>query len=179
MSLSEEVARDYSTLSLSLKAHPVSFLRPAVEEAGYRTCAELLKARNGARVGVAGLVLVRQRPGSAKGVIFATLEDETGVANVIVWPNMFARFRRVVIGAKLLAVTGRLQREGDVIHLVADQLVDWTGALASLSAGGLDNAFARADEIERPGADPREKPKRGQGFATPGAEIIPASRDFH
>ncbi len=179
MSLSEEVARDYSTLSLSLKAHPVSFLRPSIAEAGYRTCAALLSARNGARVGVAGLVLVRQRPGSAKGVIFATLEDETGIANVIIWPTMFVRFRRTVIGAKLLAVTGKLQREGEVVHLVADQLMDWTGALASLSAGGLDNAFARADEIERPGIDPSEKPKRGQGFATPGAEIIPASRDFH
>ncbi|MGJ3232574.1 MAG: error-prone DNA polymerase [Oceanicaulis sp.] len=179
MSLSEEVARDYSTLALSLKAHPLSFLRAAISEAGYRTCAELLTARNGARVGVAGLVLVRQRPGSAKGVIFATLEDETGIANVIIWPAMFARFRRTVIGAKLLAVTGKLQREGDVIHLVADQLVDWTGALASLGEGGLANAFAHADEIERPGMDPREKPKRGQGFATPGAEIIPASRDFH
>jgi len=179
MRLSEEVARDYTTLSLSLKAHPLSFLRETIRQAGYLPCAELLKSRNGSRVGVAGLVLVRQRPGSAKGVIFATLEDETGIANVIVWPNIFERFRRTVIGAKLLAVTGKLQREGDVIHLVADQLVDWTPSLSALTEDGLDTALARADEIARPGADPREKPKRGQGFATPGAEIIPASRDFH
>ncbi len=177
MSLSEEVARDYSTLSLSLKAHPMSFLRETMRQAGYRSCADLLAARNGARLGVAGLVLVRQRPGSAKGVIFATLEDETGVANVIVWPAVFARFRRVVIGAKLLAVTGKLQREGDVIHLVADQLVDWTPALSTLTEDGLDTTLAHADEIARPGGDPREKPKRNLGFA--GSQIIPASRDFH
>jgi len=177
MGLSEEVARDYSTLSLSLKAHPMSFLRETMRQAGYRSCADLSTARNGARLGVAGLVLVRQRPGSAKGVIFATLEDETGVANVIIWPTVFTRFRRVVIGAKLLAVTGKLQREGDVIHLVADQLVDWTPALSILTEGGLDTALAHADEIARPGGDPRDKPKRSLGFA--GSQIIPASRDFH
>ncbi|XBQ16673.1 MAG: error-prone DNA polymerase [Oceanicaulis sp.] len=179
MAQSEEVERDYATLSLSLKAHPMSFLRPVFEEAGYARCADLLKARDGTRVGVAGLVLVRQRPGSAKGVIFATLEDETGVANVIVWQSVFARFRRVVIGSKLLAVTGKLQREGEVIHLVADQLIDRTGLLGRLAEGGFDPGLSHADEIARPGMDAREKAKRGQGFATPGAEIIPASRDFH
>jgi error-prone DNA polymerase len=125
------------------------------------------------------LVLVRQRPGSAKGVIFATLEDETGVANVIIWQSVFQRYRKTVIGSKLLGVTGRLQREGEVIHLVAEQLVDWTAALSSLSDGGFDPALAHADEIVRPGADARQKPNRAQGLIAPGAEIIPASRDFH
>jgi error-prone DNA polymerase len=179
MALSEEVARDYVHLSLSLKAHPMSFLRERFFQMGYRPCKELLTAKNGARFGLAGLVLVRQRPGSAKGVIFATLEDETGVANVIIWQSVFQRYRKTVIGSKLLGVTGRLQREGEVIHLVAEQLVDWTAALSSLSDGGFDPALAHADEIVRPGADARQKPNRAQGLIAPGAEIIPASRDFH
>ena len=179
MALSEEVAADYSALSLSLKAHPMQFLRPRFHRRGYRPCVDLKTVRNGARIGVAGLVLVRQRPGSAKGVIFATLEDETGTANVIIWPKLFQRFRRAVIGAKLMAVTGRVQREGEVIHLVADQVLDRTSSLAVLRDGAFDTALAHADEVVRPGADARQKPKRGAPLAAPGAEIIPASRDFH
>jgi error-prone DNA polymerase len=179
MRLSEEVAADYSALALSLKAHPMRFLRRRFHRLGYRPCEDLKTARNGSRMGVAGLVLVRQRPGSAKGVIFATLEDETGVANVIIWPKMFQRFRKAVIGAKLMAVTGRVQREGEVIHLVADQVMDRSSALATLREGVFDTALAHADEVSRPGADAREKPKRNRPFATPGVEIIPASRDFH
>ncbi len=179
MRLSEEVAADYSSLALSLKAHPLSFLRRRFHRAGYRPCADLKTARNGSRIGIAGLVLVRQRPGSAKGVIFATLEDETGVANVIIWPKLFQRFRKAVIGAKLMAVTGRVQREGEVIHLVADQVADRSSALAALREGVFDTALAHADEVARPGADAREKPKRNRALATAGAEIIPASRDFH
>ena len=179
MALSEEVARDYVHLSLSLKAHPMSFLRRHFHRRGYRPCRDLLSAKNGARFGLAGLVLVRQRPGSAKGVIFATLEDETGVANVVVWPDMFQRYRKTVIASKLLGVTGRLQREGEVIHLVADQLVDWTQALATLAEGGFEPGLAHADEVVRPGEDARQKAAPGRGLITAGAEIIPASRDFH
>ena len=179
MALGEEVAQDYSALALSLKAHPMSFLRRRFHRRGYRPCADLKTARNGSRTGVAGLVLVRQRPGSAKGVIFATLEDETGVANVIIWPTLFQRFRRAVIGSKLMGVTGRVQRQGEVIHLVADQVVDWSSALGALRAGVFDTALAHADEVARPSADARQKPKRGAGLAVSGAEIIPASRDFH
>jgi len=175
------VVQDYASLSLSLKGHPMAFLRGHFHSLGYQPCAELSRLRPGARTGVAGLVLVRQRPGSAKGVIFATLEDETGTANVIIWPHVFARFRRAVIGAKLLGVTGELQREGDVIHLVAAQARDWSEALDALTqgdeAGGFQSALARADEVARPGADARERPKRK--FAASEAEsIIPASRDF-
>ena len=179
MALSEEVARDYTTLSLSLKAHPLSFLRERFHRRGYVTCRTLLSARNGSRVGLAGLVLVRQRPGSAKGVIFATLEDETGVANVIIWPKLFHRFRKAVIGAKLMAVTGRIQREGDVIHLVAEQVLDRSGELGLLQQAPFKTALAHADEVARPGADAREKPKRKAPLQVGGAEIIPASRDFH
>jgi error-prone DNA polymerase len=95
--------------------------------------------------------LVRQRPGTAKGTVFLTLEDETGVANIIVWPKVFEALRAVVIGSKLIAVTGRLQREGEVVHIVAEKAEDWTRALSQLSVMGPDlQAIARADEIKQP-----------------------------
>lgn len=178
---SEDVVQDYASLSLSLKGHPMTFLRGHFHRLGYQPCAELARLRPGARTGVAGLVLVRQRPGSAKGVIFATLEDETGTANVIIWPHVFARFRRAVIGAKLLGVTGELQREGEVIHLVAARARDWSEALDALTqgdeAGGFHSALARADEVTRPSADARERPRRRLA-APQTAAIIPSSRDF-
>jgi len=89
---------------------------------------------NGRRVRVAGLVLVRQRPGTASGVIFATIEDESGVANIIVWPKVFERYRKVVLAATLLAVHGVLQREGIVVHVVADRLIDLSAALRALGS---------------------------------------------
>lgn len=114
-------------------------------------------------------------------MIFATLEDETGTANVIIWPHVFARFRRAVIGAKLLGVTGVLQREGEVIHLVAAQARDWSHALDALTetddAGGFHSALARADEVARPGADARDRPKR-RLVLSEAVSIIPNSRDF-
>ena len=117
--LSEEVVDDYMSLRLSLKAHPVSFLREGLARDGMVEAKRLTELRDGAWLKLAGLVLVRQRPGSAKGVIFATLEDETGVANIVVWPDCFQRHRQVVLKASLLAVEGRLQVEGAVIHLIA------------------------------------------------------------
>jgi DNA polymerase III alpha subunit len=116
----EQVVHDYRYLSLSLKAHPVSFLRQQLD--GWRHAPRTAGCRiaSGRHVDVAGLVLVRQRPGSAKGVIFMTLEDETGVANVIVWPKTFERYRPLVLGSRLVRVSGRLQNEMGVIHVVAD-----------------------------------------------------------
>ena len=119
MPLGEEVAYDYKTIKLSLKKHPVAFLRPWLCHNGYVLNEHLREMRNGARVLVSGLVLVRQRPGTASGVIFATLEDESSVANIIVWPKTFERFRRDLLGARFLGVEGRLQREGEVIHIIA------------------------------------------------------------
>jgi error-prone DNA polymerase len=178
----EEVVYDYKTLRLSLKAHPVSFIREGLKAAGFVRNEEILRTGSGARVGVCGLVLIRQRPGSAKGVIFATLEDETGVANVIIWPKVFERFRRVVLGARLLGVSGRLQREGEVIHIVAETLKDLTPALSTLSDdhAGMDGALARADEVRRPHGD-----ARGVGQARAVAlqkridDILPKGRNFH
>jgi error-prone DNA polymerase len=135
MSLGEHVAEDYTTLGLSLKCHPVAFLRDELAREGTVRAADLARLPPGRRVQLAGLVLIRQRPGTASGVIFVTLEDETGVANLIVWPGIFEKYRRAVLGASLLRCTGKLQREGLVIHVVAEQLADLSPRLGRLRRG--------------------------------------------
>ncbi|HEX5958419.1 MAG TPA: OB-fold nucleic acid binding domain-containing protein [Hyphomicrobiaceae bacterium] len=135
-SLGEHVVADYAALGLSIKAHPVAFFRPMLSARGILTSAQHWEQRlAGRRVTVAGLVLVRQRPGTAKGTIFLTLEDETGIVNVVVWPKVFEPNRRVVMGAQFLAVRGRIQRQGLVIHVVAEELIDLTGELKRLGDG--------------------------------------------
>jgi error-prone DNA polymerase len=158
MPVGEHVVNDYRYLSLSLKAHPLSFLRLRLAERAVAPNESLAETASGQKVMVSGLVLVRQRPGTANGVIFMTIEDETSIANVIVWPKIFERFRPVVLGARLVAVTGKLQSESGVIHVVADRIEDLTPMLAILSedAGDLES-LARVDEIRRPTADGREK----------------------
>ena len=131
----ENVVHDYRTMSFSLRAHPVSFMRPALDRRGIVSCAGLGKLRNGQRVEVAGLVLVRQRPGTATGVVFATLEDETGIANVVIWSTAFEKHRQVILVSRMLAVRGRLQVEGGVIHVVAEGFTNMTGELVALASG--------------------------------------------
>jgi error-prone DNA polymerase len=160
MGLGEAVALDYSHLRLSLKAHPVALLRPALTKSGLKPCASLAAAADGSTIRLAGLVLVRQRPGTASGVIFMTLEDETGIANLVVWPAIFERFRSVVLGARLLSVRGAVQREGKVIHVIARALESRDALLGPLASGAYDGAMARADEVRRPGADARLFPSR-------------------
>ncbi|MBV9970857.1 MAG: error-prone DNA polymerase, partial [Xanthobacteraceae bacterium] len=133
MLLGEQVVEDYRHLHLSLKAHPVAFLRGELARRGIVRHETLAAIKSGRRVTVAGLVLVRQRPGSANGVIFMTLEDETAVANTIVWPQVFETFRPTVLGARLVAVTGKLQNEFGVIHVVAERLDDLTPLLKRLA----------------------------------------------
>jgi error-prone DNA polymerase len=133
MRLGEHVIEDYRHLRLSLKAHPVSFLRVDLDRRGILSHERLAAILSGRRVTVAGLVLVRQRPDSASGVIFMTLEDESGIANIIVWPKVFETFRPIVLGARLISVTGKLQNESDVIHVVADRIDDLTPLLKRLS----------------------------------------------
>jgi error-prone DNA polymerase len=140
----QQVVEDYRHLHLSLKAHPVSFLRAEFEARGILRHARLAQLPSGRRVAVGGLVLVRQRPGTAKGVIFATLEDETGIANVIVWPQVFEAFRPVVLGARLISVTGKLQNASNVIHVVADEVEDLTSLLRNLSE---DSVLTGADTV--------------------------------
>jgi error-prone DNA polymerase len=132
MRLGEQVVEDYATLRMSLRCHPVQLLRPELAARGIVPAKELARLKPERRFSVAGLVLARQRPGTAKGVIFMTLEDETGVANLIVWANVFERFRRAVMASRLLICRGRLQREGLVIHIIAEQLEDFSHRLDGL-----------------------------------------------
>ncbi len=165
MPLGAHVVEDYRRLSLSLKAHPASFMRARLSARGILRSETLRSVKNGERITVAGLVLVRQRPGTAGGVIFMTLEDETGVANIIVWPKVFERLRAIVLGARFVAVTGKLQSEQGVIHIVAERMNDLTPMLGLLSeAGPTIGALARADEAHR--TEPTETRKRqGNRFA--------------
>ncbi|MDX1717360.1 MAG: OB-fold nucleic acid binding domain-containing protein [Anderseniella sp.] len=176
MALGEHVVNDYQTLKLSLKAHPMSFLRGRCEDLGVTDNAALKTLKDMRKVKVAGVVLVRQRPGSAKGVVFITLEDESGVCNIVVWPKVLEAFRGTVMGARLMLVSGRVQRAGDIIHVVADSIEDCTHWLGELSEDvEMKNPLARADEIARPNHDRRAPAARHPR----NVRIIPKSRDFH
>ncbi len=168
----EHVVADYQTLRLSLKAHPMAFLRKSMARQGYTAAGDLGACRNGQVISLAGLVLIRQRPGSAKGVCFITLEDETGVANLIVWPKVMQAFRKVVMRARLIDVRGTVQRDENVIHVVSHRLKDRTEALERLSNDALQVPLARADEVVRPIEGYKSRHPRD-------VRIIPKSRDFH
>ena len=174
MPLCEQVIADYQTLRLSLKAHPMAFLRTSMARQGFTCAADLDRIGNDRRLRLAGLVLVRQRPGSAKGVCFITLEDETGIANLVVWPKVMAAFRKPIMTARLLQVTGRLQRDpaSGVSHIVVEALQDRSDVLLRLSDRSLAPAVSRADEVKHPIPAPSPGPPRN-------ARIIPGSRDFH
>jgi error-prone DNA polymerase len=148
-----EVVEDYRSFGLSLRRHPVAFLREDLSSMNARRACDLLSVRDGARVRVAGIVLVRQKPGSAKGVMFITIEDETGHANLIVWPSVFEKQRRLILSASMILCHGKLQREGEVMHVVVDRLVDASDMLRSV--GSRDEAFVvktgRGDEAKHGG----------------------------
>ena len=160
-----EVVEDYGNVGLTLRSHPLSFLREDLRRRRIVTCAEAMATRDGRWLEAAGIVLVRQRPGSAKGVMFITLEDETGIANLVVWAKVFEANRRAVLSASMMAVRGRIQREGDVVHLVAQRITDLSADLASV--GSRDVAFTlphgRGDQVRNGGSgpDPRELPPKG------------------
>ena len=205
MPLSEEVVADYQTTRLSLKAHPMAFLRSRLAERGFVRAADLRKRKFRSMIHVAGVVLIRQRPGSAKGVCFITIEDETGVANIVVWPDMMEKFRRTVMGARLLEVRGRVEYDDEVIHVIAAHLTDATHDLHLLSEDLLATPIARADHVSSPlpgklnprdnlreGADDPHRPVEPWQPPPPGnrecgfvqrhprdVRIIPKSRDFH
>ena len=150
MPLSEEVVNDYQTMRLSLKAHPMSFLRADLGERGFVKACDLRERKFREMVQVAGVVLIRQRPGSAKGVCFITLEDETGVVNLVVWPDLMAKQRRVIMGARLMEVRGRVEYDDEVIHVIAHHLTDATDRLHALSDDMLNVQTARADHVKHP-----------------------------
>jgi error-prone DNA polymerase len=176
MPLSEEVIADYQTVRLSLKAHPMSFLRAGLAERGFVRAADLKARKNRTTVQVAGVVLIRQRPGSAKGVCFITIEDETGVANLVVWPDTFERYRKVVMGARLIEVRGRVEYDEEVIHVIAASLTDATGQLHELSEDLLTPTIAHADHV---GALPPGIPEHFRQGHPRDVRVIPKSRDFH
>jgi error-prone DNA polymerase len=171
MLLREHVVNDYQTVRLSLKAHPMRFLREHYAARDFITADKLKSIRDGKRLSIAGLVLIRQRPGSAKGVVFITIEDETGVANLVIWPDVFQRQRKIVMGARLMTAHGIVQKDEDVIHIVARQLEDDTPLLRHLSGEAMPSTLAQGDA---PGS-----------WRLPAAvhprhvEVIPKSRDFH
>ncbi len=188
MAMGEQVCDDYRSLRLSLKAHPLALLRDDVARQGHVPAAALAELPNGRPVKVAGLVLVRQRPGTASGVIFATLEDETGVANIVIWPRTFERFRRTVLTSSLMGIKGRLQREGLVIHVVADEITDLTHLLRGLAYRDEGRhpaiqTLARADHVKNPGRDPRDPDPDDPRLHAPVSPIprrdpVYPSRDF-
>jgi error-prone DNA polymerase len=174
MTEGREVVEDYGHIGLSLRRHPLAFLRADLTTRRFQPCASLQQTRDGRYVSVAGLVLVRQRPGSAKGVMFITIEDEDANANLIVWPSLFEENRRIVMGARLMGVYGQVQREGGVIHVIAKKLTDLSGLFSHLAEDPLRLTRSRADGAGSGGGpDPRDPA---------GAEIAALAikaRDFH
>jgi len=189
----EQVIEDYRHLHLSLKAHPVSFLRRDFDARGIVRHELLPDVQPGRRVTIGGIVLVRQRPGDAKA-IFMTLEDETGIANTIVWLRTFETYRPIVMGARLISVTGVLQNEKGVIHIVADRFEDLTPLLRCLNEDGAAiEARSRADMVRADNPDRFRHPRSGDSFvrlaknkpvhdlmaAEHAARIMPKGRNFH
>ncbi len=154
MSKSEHVVHDYTTTSLSLKAHPVSFIREKLEQLHIVATNQLQTIKEGALIKVAGLVLVRQRPGTAKGVCFITIEDETGVANLVVFAGLFDKYSKEILQSRLLMVEGKLQREGQVIHVIVHRCYNLSSLLKQLTSSKKEElpllTLARADEKSTP-----------------------------
>ncbi|MEJ5976655.1 error-prone DNA polymerase [Novosphingobium sp. PS1R-30] len=162
-----EVVEDYRASGLSLRAHPLAFLRDELKARKIIACRDLQQAKDGRWIELAGIVLVRQKPGSAKGVMFITLEDETDVANLIVWTNVFEKHRRTVLSASMMGIRGQVQREGEVIHVIAQRIDDLSAMLASV--GRRDDVseiyrMVRADGVKHGAApDPRDPDNRPLG----------------
>jgi error-prone DNA polymerase len=178
MTTAEHVVQDYATTALSLKAHPVSFVREKLRMLHILSSEEIRNAKEGMLVKAAGLVLVRQRPGTAGGVCFITIEDETGFSNLVVFQNLFEQYRKEILGAKLLMVEGKLQREGEVVHVIVKRCFDLSKLLRGLTLTETENlpllTLARADEkspfpVENKRSQVRETGKDG---------VFPKARNF-
>ncbi len=169
MTVGEHVVQDYASTSLSLKAHPVSFLRKKLNQWRVTPTASLSKMKNGSFVHVCGLVTVRQRPGTAKGVLFITIEDETGFANLVVWSKTFEAYRKVILQSRLLMVTGKLQIEGEVIHVVVNCCVNLNDLMNLNMDGRNIGSVRKTNEVGAETAVGAEKTVQGKLFQ---------SRDF-
>jgi error-prone DNA polymerase len=161
MTRGAEVIADYNHIGLTLREHPVSFIRDDLASRGIKSCQETSAQADGRYAQCAGMVLVRQRPGSASGVVFITAEDETGIINVIVWPKVFEQYRRAVLSSSFLLINGYIQKEGEVVHLIARSLVDLSSELSAISdkETPFSPRLSRADEFAHggPGQDSRTK----------------------
>ena len=185
-----EVVEDYRTLQMSLRAHPLSFLRDELARQGVTRCADLEHVRDGRHVEVAGVILVRQKPGSAKGILFITIEDETGIANGIIWPDRFEAQRRTVMTAAMVGMRGRVQKEGEVIHVIVDRIVDRTDLLSRVGDMSFTHRTGRGDGARHAGSPDRDdagwKPNVRDSYWPPHADgrdpedvIRVKSHDFH
>jgi error-prone DNA polymerase len=176
MALSEHVVQDYAATSFSLKAHPVSFVRASLDQLRVTPLGSLMAAKDGDIVKVAGLVLVRQRPGTATGICFITLEDETGPGNLVVFQRLFDKYRKEIIQAKLLMVEGKVQREGEVIHVIVQRCFNVSALLQGLVGPRETMELgprSRADETTEPAGVSKDKQAVIQG------SIFPKGRNFH
>ncbi len=176
MSTSEHVVHDYAATSLSLKAHPVSFIREKLEQLHIVPTKQLSTLKDGAAVKVAGLVLVRQRPGTAGGICFMTIEDETGFANLVIFESLFEKYRKEILQSKLIMVEGKVQIEGEVIHVIVKRCFNFSKLLRHLTESKNDDpdllTLARPDE--------KSIPAHAQHFASKEKheEIFPGARNF-
>ncbi|UAJ12714.1 error-prone DNA polymerase [Polymorphobacter megasporae] len=155
MSDGREVVEDYRSLQLSLRAHPLTFLRNELASRGIVRCADLVSIKDGRRVEVAGIVLIRQKPGSAKGILFVTVEDETGIANGILYPDRFEAQRRTVMSAAMIGLKGRVQKEGEIIHIICDRIVDHSDLLAQVGRMDFPHMTGRGDGARHAGSPDR------------------------
>jgi error-prone DNA polymerase len=187
MPLSEHVVADYQTIRLSVKGHPMEFLRPVFAQEGIRSCRDATSLADGRYTKCAGVVLVRQRPGTAKGTVFMTIEDETGIANIVVWPKTMEKFRKEVMGARLVLIEGKVQKSVEgVVHIVAARLIDRTYEMGRLSDGSLESftalpaAPALIEPVEGEKKHHRyDKSKMSRAHHPRDVRILPPSRDFH
>ncbi len=182
MLIGEHVVEDYRSIGLSLKTHPAKLLRAELNTLGVTPSEELAAMKTGAKVRVAGLVLVRQRPGTASGVIFMTLQDEGHVANAVVWPKIFEKHRAEVLSSRFCAVDGYVQNESNVVHVIARRLYDYSPLLAKLSQSPFSDVTTPADEVKRPvEMDSRQHPRNVRhklSYETT-AKVMPKGRNFH
>jgi error-prone DNA polymerase len=184
MPLPEQVVADYQTIRLSLKGHPMQFLRAMFARERVIPCRDICHRNERLSIRCAGVVLVRQRPGSAKGVVFMTLEDETGIANIVVWPKVMEKYRKEVMGARLILVEGYIQSSPEeVTHLVAQRLIDRSHDLIGLADDALRKQTAPTGPalIEELNDDRRDHPENpAQKIRHPrNVRLLPRSRDFH
>ncbi|HST35676.1 MAG TPA: OB-fold nucleic acid binding domain-containing protein, partial [Allosphingosinicella sp.] len=175
-----EVVEDYRAVQLSLRAHPVAFLRPELDRRGILPAAALKNAKDGQKIRVAGIVLVRQRPGKGN-VTFLTLEDETGIANALAWQRIFDSHRRIILASAMVCVTGTLQVEGKVIHIVTERIEDLTPLLNQVGAMHFPHRPAPADGARNGGYDPRDGPRSRPSTPPSGRDggLRIRSRNFH